>query len=306
MTLTEQDIKSTPAILRQTLDRIDEQGAALAPLLQGPVAFLGSGSSYCVALAAASLYEATHGAPGQGILASQYLPRGGWSHLGISRTGQTTELVEAMRQAREAGGRVGLLGGEPGAPAMAHSDAVLSLEFASEEGVIQTRFITAAILALRLLVGGEAAHTALGGVPEQVEQGLATFDPTPLVGFDHVVFLGRDWRHGVALTGALNLQETAIMVPEGHQTLDYRHGPIASADERTLVWCFDPQDDALSNAVLDDVRKTGATVQTAAGDPLVAMVQAQLLAVRMAEARGVNPDEPRNLQRAIILPAAGA
>ncbi len=306
MTLTERDIKSTPAILRQTLDRIDEQGAALAPLLQGPVAFLGSGSSYCVALAAASLYEAAHGAPGQGILASQYLPRGDWSHLGISRTGQTTELVEAMRQAREAGGRVGLLGGEPGAPAGALAEATLSLEFASEEGVIQTRFISAAILALRLLVGGEAARSALGGVPEQVEQGLAAFDPAPLVGFDHVVFLGRDWRHGVALTGALNLQETAIMVPEGHQTLDYRHGPIASADERTLVWCFDPQDDALSNAVLDDVRKTGASVQTAPGDPLVAMVQAQLLAVRMAEARGVNPDEPRNLQRAIILPAAGA
>lgn len=305
MTLTEQDIKSTPAVLRQTFARVEEQRAVLAPVLQGPVAFLGSGSSYCVAMAAASLYEATHGAPGQAILASQYYPRQGWGHLGISRTGQTTELVDAMRKAHSAGGRVGLLGGESDAPAAAHADAILPLEFASEDGVIQTRFISTAILALRLLVGGEDAHEDLQGLPDQVARGLASFDPAPLVPFDHVVFLGRDWRHGLALTAALNLQETAVMVPEGHQTLDYRHGPIASADERTLVWCFDGQDDSLSSAVLDDARRAGATVQTAAGDPLVGLAQAQLLAVRMAEARGVNPDAPRNLHRAIVLPAAG-
>jgi glucosamine 6-phosphate synthetase-like amidotransferase/phosphosugar isomerase protein len=31
--------------------------------------------------------------------------------------------------------------------------------------------------------------------------------------------------------------------------------------------------------------------------------QAQLLAVRVAEARGVDPDAPRHLRRAIVLPS---
>src|SRR5437764_2932430 len=304
MTITEQDIYSTPAILRQTLACVDEHGDALAPLLQGPAVFLGCGSSYCIALAAAALYEDARRVPAQGIMASEYRPRPEWTHVAISRTGKTTELVEAMSRAREAGAQVALVGGEPGAPAQAQAGAVLPLEFASEQGVIQTRFISATTLALRLLIGGEGTRQRLGDLPGRVEQGLAAFDPAPLASFGHVVFLGRGWRHGLALTAALNLQETALVVPEGHQTLDYRHGPIASADEGTLVWCFDPPDDVISAAVLDDVRRTGATVRCTDDDPLVVASQAQLLAVRVAEARGVDPDAPRHLSRAIVLPSS--
>src|SRR5919201_524261 len=240
MTATEQDIYTTPAMLRPTLARVDERGAVLASWLQGPAVFLGCGSSYCIALAAAALYEDARGVPAQGIMASEYRPRPEWTHVAISRTGKTTELVEAMRRARAAGARVALVGGEPDAPAQEQADAVLPLEFASEQGVIQTRFISAATLALRLLVGGEGARWRLGDLPGRVEQGLAAFDPP---------------------------------------------------------------DDAASAAVLDDVRRTRATVCCTGDDPLVAAAQAQLLAVRMAEARGVDPDAPRHLRRAIVLPS---
>jgi len=303
MTVTEQDIYSTPAILRQTLARVDERGDTLAPLLQGPAVFLGCGSSYCIALAAAALYEDARGVSAQGIMASEYRPRSEWTHVAISRTGKTTELVDAMRRARETGARVALVGGEPGAPAQDQADAVLPLEFAPEQGVIQTRFISAATLALRLLIGGAHVRAALRDLPDRVERVLGAFDPAPLVAPGHVVFLGRGWRYGLALMAALNLQETALVVPEGHQTLEYRHGPIASADAGTLVWCFDPPDDAASAAVLDDVRRTGATVRCTDDDPLVVAAQAQLLAVRVAEARGIDPDAPRHLSRAIVLPS---
>jgi len=223
MTVIEQDIDSTPAILRQTLARVDERGDVLAPWLQGPAVFLGCGSSYCIALAAAALYEDARGEPAQGIMASEYRPRPGWTHVAISRTGKTTELVEAMRRARTAGARVALVGGEPGAPAQQQADAVLPLEFAPEQGVIQTRFISAATLALRLLIGGERARAALRDLPDRIARALGALDPAPLVPLGHVVFLGRGWRYGLALMAALNLQETALVVPEGHQTLEYRH-----------------------------------------------------------------------------------
>src|SRR5207244_7174984 len=103
---------------------------------------------------------------------------------------------------------------------------------APEQGVIQTRFISAAVVALRRLIDGERARTTLRDLPDRVEQGLANLDPAPLAPFGHVVFLGRSWRHGLALMAALNLQETALVVPEGHQTLEYRHGPIGRADDR--------------------------------------------------------------------------
>jgi glucosamine--fructose-6-phosphate aminotransferase (isomerizing) len=309
-TAIEEDIRSTPAVLRQTCARVDARRATLAPLFDGPLVFLGCGSSYCVALAAAAIYEQKRRTPAQASIASDYTSREGWTHVAISRTGQTTEVVDALRRVRAAGGRSILVAGEAGSAAEPYADETLVLEFASEQGVIQTRFITASIEALRLLTqvpGAGQAHAPAtpdgtdGGLASEVEEGLGAFDPSPYLQFDHVVFLGRDWRYGLARSAALNLQETALLVPESHQTLNYRHGPIATADEHTLIWCFDPADDVASAAVLDDVRRTGATVRATAHDPLVSLVQAQLFALRKAESRGMDPSAPRNLSRAVIL-----
>lgn len=301
MTVIEQDIRSIPAILRQTHTRIDERRDALLPLLGEPMAFLGCGSSYCVAMALAALYEQERHIPGQAIIASDYFPRPGWTHVAISRTGATTELATAMQRAREARGHCLLLVGEQGSPAEAYADTVLTLEFAAEQGVIQTRFVVTATQALRLLIGDAAVRVSLDDLPERMEQAFAVFDAAPLLRFDHIVYLGRGWRYGLACAAALNLQETALMVPEGHQTLDYRHGPIASADERTLVWCFDPLDDAASAAVINDVSRTGAAIQWTGIDPLIAVAQSQLFALRKAEARSLDPMAPRHLSRSVIL-----
>jgi fructoselysine-6-P-deglycase FrlB-like protein len=303
VTVIEQDIISTPAIMHQTIGRVAEQGASVRPWLSGSVIFLGCGSSFCVAHAAATLYESATGNAAQAMLASEYRPRPGWSHVAISRTGRTSELVEAMVRIRLAGLRVLLLGGEAGSPAQPHSDTSLLLEFAPEDGIVQTRFISAAILALRLLAD-ESAAGMLDGLPDHVAEAIASFDSSALLAFGHVVFLGRDWRHGLAMSAALNLQETALTSPEAHHTLDYRHGPIASADEQTLIWCFDPPDDTASAAVLDDARAAGATVRCVDSDPQVELVLAQLYAMRRALAQGIDPDAPRNLSRAIVLPTA--
>jgi glucosamine--fructose-6-phosphate aminotransferase (isomerizing) len=305
MSLVEEDIYSTPAVLRQTLTRVEECDASLSRVLVGPMVFLGCGSSYCVGTAAATLYEMERDSPAQGMIASQYRSRPAWTHVAISRTGRTTELIEAMSRARRAQALVALIRGDPGSPAEEYADVVLPLEFAPEQGVVQTRFVTASMLALRLLIGSAEARRTLDAIPYQVERALDTFDPTPLASFEHVVFLGRDWRYGLALAGALALQETALLMSEGHQTMDYRHGPISMADETSLIWCLDPPDDPMSAAVLEDAHQTGATIRCTGDDPLASLAQIQLLAVRIAEARGVDPDAPRHLKRTIVLPALG-
>ncbi len=303
MKFVEQEILSSPSALRQTLARTREYAPLLSPVLQGPTAFIGCGTSLFVGMAAASLYERSTGFPAQGIMGSEYLPRKGWSNVAISRTGQTTEVVEAMARARAAGLDVALIEGEPGSPARAQASVALPLEFAPEHGTIQTRFISASLLALRMLVGGPSLYPQLESLPDLVERGLREFDPTSLARFGHYVFLGRGWHYPLALAAAMNLQETAQLPPEAQQTLEYRHGPISCADSNTLVWCFDDPDDSLSAAVMDDVRRTGATLRCTGDDPLVSLIQAQLLSVRIAEKRGVDPDAPRNLSRAIVFNA---
>jgi len=294
-----EDIRSIPAILRRTYARVDEHRAALAPLLGGPVALLGSGSSYCVAMAAAAVYEEARHAPAQAIIASDYLPRPGWTHIAISRTGQTTELIDAMARAHAAGAPILLVVGEEGSPAARYADALLPLEFAAEQNVIQTRFVVASVEALRSLAAGE--NEASVDLPSAIARALDGFDPTPLARFDHVVFLGRGAGQGLARAAAVNLQETALLAPEAHHTLDYRHGPISAADGDTLVWCLDAPGDAASAAVLDDVRKTCATVFGLMDEPLAALAQVQLYSLHKAQARGIDPTTPRNLSRAIIL-----
>lgn len=50
-----------------------------------------------------------------------------------------------------------------------------------------------------------------------------------------------------------------------------------------------------------DIRATGATVILGIRDPLVDLVQAQRMAVQIAEHRGLDPDAPRGQARSIIL-----
>lgn len=299
MTAVEEDIYSTPEILRRTIDRTRTRGHELDPLLTGPVVFLGSGSSYCIGISAASSYEAERGKPAQAFLASEYRPRAGWTHLAISRTGKTTEVVEAMRRARDVGAPVGLIVGDAGSPAEELADSVLHLDFAPERGVIQTRFISATVLALRLLIASQPSDVEW--LPDAVARGLRELDEG-FSAFRHIVFIGRGANYGLAMAAALTVAETALLSAGGYQTLDYRHGPIAVADERTLVWCFDSRDDTEAASVLEDVRRTGARIVWPGSDPLVALAQAQLLALRLAQARSLDADAPRNLARAIVLP----
>ncbi len=64
-----------------------------------------------------------------------------------------------------------------------------------------------------------------------------------------------------------------------------------------MVWLLD---DPPANLV-DEVAATGATVLVARLDPLAELIRVQRLAVALAEARGLDPDRPANLERAVVL-----
>jgi fructoselysine-6-P-deglycase FrlB-like protein len=82
--------------------------------------------------------------------------------------------------------------------------------------------------------------------------------------------------------------------------MEYRHGPISVADERSAVWPLGP----LPAGLREDVERVGATVVDAGPDPLAELVRVQRAAVALAELRGLDPDTPRNLTRSVILPTS--
>jgi fructoselysine-6-P-deglycase FrlB-like protein len=79
--------------------------------------------------------------------------------------------------------------------------------------------------------------------------------------------------------------------------MEYRHGPISVSGPGTVVWSLGPLDPALA----EQIRSVGATAVDLGVDPLASLVVAQRTAVALAESRGLDPDTPHNLTRAVIL-----
>ena len=56
-----------------------------------------------------------------------------------------------------------------------------------------------------------------------------------------------------------------------------------------------------ARGLADEVAATGARFEAGALDPLADLVRAQRVALARAQAQGLDPDEPRNLTRSVIL-----
>ena len=159
--------------------------------------------------------------------------------------------------------------------------------------MVQTRFATSTLAMLRAHLG-----EALGGPIADAERALGEPLPADPRKIDHVAFLGHSWTVGLAEEAALKLREASGTYTEAYPAMEYRHGPISIAGTRSLVWIMGSPDGSIG----EDVRATGATVREATLDPLAELVLAQRLAVAIAGAKGLDPDHPRHLTRAVVLP----
>lgn len=291
MSLTADEIATQPALWRRAL----ESSETARDLLAAPgesMLILGCGTSAFVAESIAALREGAGLGPTDAGYASEPRRWRDWDRVVvISRSGTTTEVIDALR-AMPADVRTIAVTGIPGSPVAKLVDDVIELGYADERSVVQTRFPTTFLMQARAAFGYDVSD-----VIAHAEAALAAPLPLDVTAFDHFVYLGTGWTYGLAQEAALKIREAAQAWSESYPLLDYRHGPLAVAHEGSLVWLFGSDDETLAR----DIRVTGATVILGGADPLVDLVQAQRLAVAVAESRGLNPDTPRHLSRSIIL-----
>jgi len=182
-----------------------------------------------------------------------------------------------------------------GSPAFVAADRRLLLDFADEESVVQTRFATTTLVFLRASLGEDMERAA-----SHAERALAAALPLDPAATEQLTYLGTGWTVGLANEAALKLRESAQAWVESYPAMEYRHGPISIAAPGRAVWPFGPLPPGLAEQIL----ATGATlVDTGDLDPLAGLVLAQRYAVATAESRGLDPDKPRSLTRAVILPS---
>jgi fructoselysine-6-P-deglycase FrlB-like protein len=288
MTRTDDEIRSQPDLWRRVSSGPvpDDLAARGARML-----VIGCGTSAFMAMSFAALRERagfgeTDWAYGSEVPAGRRYD----AVLAISRSGTTTEIVDAMTALR-ADTKL-LLTAVPDSPLASLVDREVALDYADETSIVQTRFPTTALMLLRTSLGEDPA-AALADVAKAVD-GVLPADPTE---HDHFVYLGTGWTVGLAYEAALKMRESAQAWAEAYPAMDYRHGPIAVAGPKSLVWILGTPPAGL----VGQVEATGARVVTDDLDPLAQLVQVQRLAVAAAHARGLDPDSPRGLTRSVVL-----
>ena len=142
----------------------------------------------------------------------------------------------------------------------------------------------------------------------------------------NALYLGRGANYPVALEGALKLKEISYIHAEGYPAAEMKHGPIALIDENMPVIAIAP-DDAIYEKIisnLEEVRaRNGRIISIATeGDerikhlsesvifipktirtlqPLLTVIPLQLLAYHVADLRGLDVDQPRNLAKSVTV-----
>ena len=293
------EIASQPQCWR----RAEAMAGAVANVLPRPgerVAVVGCGTSWFVAQAYAALRErAGHGWT-DAFTASE-MPTGRTYDrvLVLTRSGTTTEILDLLARLRRGGTTLPTVAvtGVPSAPVVNAVDHAVVIDFADERSVVQTRFATTTLALLRRHLGETVEPVAA-----QAAEALRADLPAGLVGARQFTFLGSGWTVGLANEAALKLREAALAWADSYPAMEYRHGPISLAGEGNLVWflCEPPP------GLAEEIRGTGAAVVVPGRDPLAELVLVHRLAAAVAEAKGLDPDHPRNLTRSVILPPAAA
>ncbi|MEV6395544.1 sugar isomerase [Streptomyces sp. NPDC051907] len=295
MSRTSAEIATQPACWR----RAAEAAASFEGLPQPGerVAVTGCGTSWFMAMAYAALREAAGQGETDAFAASEFPAGRAYDRVvAITRSGTTTEVLELLAGLR---GEVPTLAltADPRTPVMAAADAVAVLDWADEESVVQTRFATTALAFLRAGLGAVPGVKTIAEAAVDAELALTEPLPEAVLAAEQWTFLGRGWAYGLALEAGLKMREAAGAWTESYPALEYRHGPIAITAPGRVTWIFGPVPEGLAA----DVSRVGGTLEANHVDPLADLIRAQRLAVTLAEAKGYDPDRPRNLTRSVIL-----
>jgi fructoselysine-6-P-deglycase FrlB-like protein len=281
-----EEIATQPACWRRVTGLVPDS----LPRAGERVAVIGCGTSYYMGQAYAALRErAGHGETDAWPASEFPLGRRYDRVLALSRSGTTTEVLAALAKIDS---HTVAITADPDTPIVDAATDVIPLDFADERSVVQTRFATTALALLRAHLGEDL--TALADAAESALDEL--LDPA-LTAAEQVTFLGTGWSIGIANEAALKLREAAQAWTESYSAMEYRHGPISIAAPGRLVWIFGEPPAGL----IDDIRATGALVESTTADPMVELVRAHRLADAVATARGLDPDRPRNLDRSVVL-----
>ena len=244
--------------------------------------FVGCGTSYYLAIAAASTFNHV-GLPARAIPASELLLYPALTLSGvrdyvpimISRSGRTSEVVRAARlleQERDV--RTIAITCAAGQPLEAECSLTLKLLDADERSMVMTRSFTSMLLGLQCLAAtvarDEALLRALLTLPgetapllEDIPQRLRLFVEART--FEDCVFLAQGPLFGIASECMLKVTESSSTYAQVFHSLEFRHGPKSIAGPETLItFLMSESSYDAELELLEEMKKLGAATMVIA------------------------------------------
>ena len=343
MALMLEEIYEQPQAVASVVEREYNHVAALANELRERgirhVIIAARGTSDNAATYAKYLFEIVCGVPVSLAAPSVYtlydaqVQLEGCLMLGISQSGQATDVVQTLSTARASGAITACITNVADSPITHVSDHVLLCHAGEEKSVAATKTYTTALAVVALLAAQWSDNATLiqglRQIPEQMRQVL-TVDAIAAQAVERYRYihecavLARGVNQPTALETALKMTETSYLVAKPYSGADFLHGPIAMINEGFPCVLFIPDGRAYPSmlelafklrermAEMIIVARSGEALDLARRalpmpvdvdellSPLLYIVPGQLWAFHLAHARGQNPDKPRGLSKVTL------
>jgi glucosamine--fructose-6-phosphate aminotransferase (isomerizing) len=244
--------------------------------------------------------------------------------LTISQSGRSDDLVESTLSAKACGALTAAIVNDTASPLASACDIILPMAAGKELSIAATKtFIASLALLLKLTADWtekRVIQAAIDRLPNRLAQATQldwTKAITDLSPAKSLVILGRGPTLPIAQEASLKLKEVCNIHAEAYSGAEFQHGPIALVSSGYPVLIFMPSDEAaynLAELANDLSRKSAAVFMT--GDDCAGARQLQSLppdhpetdavcliqtfyglAIRLAQHRGTNIDQPPHLQK---------
>ena len=337
--LTKSEIKDQPEVFH----RIKESHPEILNDVQNfilksdarQVGFIGCGSSYYLGMGLAchlnrlSSEEVTgHYYSGSEIMLGLRQIPADMIMVGISRSGESSETVAALKQLQKKGIKTVALTCEPDSSIVKYADVPVVLDFIGEKSIVMTKSFTAMAFSFSLLLMklfqaervSDYLNTVTASTQQMMEEADQKLDAVRAHTFEHYVLLGYDEYYSACMEGLVKLTETTLSEVDTYQTLEYRHGPKSKVRRGTLAFI------SSNTKTYDEEMKMAREIESLGGKVLIMTSEAncpmdsitfpddtlyqdwflrviplQLTGIKRAVEKGLNPDEPKNLSKVVKL-----
>src|SRR4051794_10814205 len=254
--------------------------------------------------------------------------------VAISQSGESTDTNLVLERAREQGATTVGITNEKSSTLARLAEHTFLVRAGKERSVAATKTYTGQVLLMYLIataLGGAIRADDLERIPEFAEDALKLEPEIAALSeryrfMRHAVVVGRGFNYANAFEFALKMMETCYIVAERFSSADFLHGPIALVEPSFPVFAFAPPGvtwpsvgetlgklKALHAEVLAITDRGNSEVDASATKvirlprrmkevltPIPYIVPAQLFAAHLAAKKGLNPDQPRTLNKVTL------